>query len=322
MTSQPGTRSDSARRIEAFIDALAGRHRRLTRLAAATRAALGLALLWIAALVVWYAAARLSAWTSVLVVAAALAGSIAWAAVAWRRQPRPASRVGLARLAEDHLGGLEDRLVTAVDVVERDTSSPIAALLLDDTARRVSDDDVDLVIPAARVRGAAWRASAAVAALLALAFLGREPVGQATRAVGLWAFPARLMLDVTPGDARIRPDTPFVVHATTSEHARGLIPELTVRMQDAARTARMKPDAEGRFSFSLGFEESAAQIRGVRIVRHEAPPHETTADAARDGRRRRARRHARHNEAREKAGSPRAPEYTPGSRNSPMPFSA
>ncbi len=275
MTSQPGTRSDSARRIEAFIDALAGRHRRLTRLAAATRAALGLALLWIAALVVWYAAARLSAWTSVLVVAAALAGSIAWAAVAWRRQSRPASRVGLARLAEDHLGGLEDRLVTAVDVVERDTSSPIAALLLDDTARRVSDDDVDLVIPAARVRGAAWRASAAVAALLALAFLGREPVGQATRAVGLWAFPARLMLDVTPGDARIRPDTPFVVHATTSEHARGLIPELTVRMQDAARTARMKPDAEGRFSF--GFESlSRSFAYDVAVAGHRSRQFQVT----------------------------------------------
>ena len=249
------TNSESARHIDAFIDALAARHLRLARLTLLTRTALVAALIWGAALSVWFLVARESTVAQTLLVAAALAASLAAAVLAWRQQGPPPTRTRLARLAEDRLSGLDDRLATAVDVMERQSArveEPLTQLLLDDTARRVTQDDVELVVSSATLRGAAYRAAVAVAVLVAIAVVAREPVGRAGRAVRLWAFPARLALEVTPGDARVRPGAAFAVRVTTSETARGLVPEITVRMHDATRTARMKAQPDGAFGF--GFE--------------------------------------------------------------------
>lgn len=253
--NHPSTSSDGARHIGAFIDAVALRHWRVAQLTSATRAALMVAVIWVAALGVWFLAARESTATQTLLVAVALTASAVAMVLAWRHQgPRP-TRAALARLAEDRLVGLDDRLVTAVDVLDRRSHAADGALtqlLLDDAARRVGLDEVELVVPQSAVRGAAYRAVAAVAVLLLIAFVAREPVGRASRAVRLWAFPERLALEVTPGHARVRPGVAFAVRATTAEAARGLGPEITVRMQDAARTARMKGQADGSFTF--GFE--------------------------------------------------------------------
>ncbi len=220
-----------------------------------TRAALVVALIWVAAVGAWFLVARESTSAQTLLVAAALSASVAAAVLAWRRQgPRP-TRARLARLAEDRLSGLDDRLATAVDVLERNSQAadgPIAQLLLDDTARRVSQDDLEVVVPSAALRGATYRAAAAIGALAVLAFVAREPVGRAGRAVRLWAFPERLALEVSPGDARVKPGAAFTVRATTSEVARGLVPDIIVRMQDATRTAQMKAQPDGTFAF--GFE--------------------------------------------------------------------
>ena len=253
--THPSTNSESARHIAAFVDALAGRHRRLARLTLATRAALVVAVVWVAALGVWFFVARESTSAQTLLVGAALAASVAAVILAWRQQGAPPSRSRLARLAEDRLFGLDDRLVTAVDVLDRPSpvvDGPLTQLLLDDTARRVSQDDLEIVLPSAALRGATYRAMGAMALLAVLAFVARDPVGRAGRAVRLWAFPDRLALAVTPGDARVAPGVAFQVRATTAEAARGLVPEITVRMQDAARTARMKAQADGAFEF--GFE--------------------------------------------------------------------
>ncbi len=249
------TTSDGARRIDAFIDALALRHRRLARLTLLARAALVVALIWVAAFGAWFLVARESTAAQTMLVVAALAASVAAAVLAWRQQGRPPTRARLARLAEDRLSGLDDRLATAVDVLERQpqvADGPLTQLLLDDTARRVTEDDLELVVPSAALRGATYRAAAAVGVLAILAFVAREPVGRAGRAVRLWAFPERLALEVSPGDARVRPGVAFTVRATTSEVARGLVPDITVRMQDASRTARMKAQPDGTFAF--GFE--------------------------------------------------------------------
>jgi hypothetical protein len=247
--------SDGARHIDAFIDALAARHQRLARLTLLARTALVVAVIWGAALSVWFLVARESTVAQTLLVAAALAASLAAAVLAWHQQGQPPTRTRLARLAEDRLFGLDDRLATAVDVLERQSArvdEPLTQLLLDDTARRVTQDDVELVVSSATLRGAAYRAAAAVAVLVAIAVVAREPVGRAGRAVRLWAFPARLALEVIPGDARVGPGAAFTVRATTSETARGLVPEITVRMHDATRTARMKAQPDGAFAF--GFE--------------------------------------------------------------------
>jgi hypothetical protein len=249
------TTSDGARHIDAFIDALAQRHRRLARLTLLTRAALVVALIWVAAFGAWFLVARESTAAQTMLVAAALAASVAAAVLVGRQQGPAPTRARLARLAEDRLSGLDDRLATAVDVLERQpqvTDGPLTQLLLDDTARRVTEGDLELVVPSTALRGATYRAAAAISVLAVLAFVAREPVGRAGRAVRLWAFPERLALEVSPGDARVRPGVAFTVRATTSEVARGLVPDITVRMQDATRTARMKAQPDGTFAF--GFE--------------------------------------------------------------------
>ncbi len=262
--------STGARQIQDFLGELSGRWQRHARLRLTARAALGLAVIWAAMLVVWWLAARETTAAQILLVLTAAAASLAFLVITWRRRPEAPSPVRLARLAEDHLPGLGDRLATAADVLGRTgagEASPIAPLLIADTARRLEPGDADLVISPERVRGARWRAVAACTLLLVLFWGSREPVGQTTRAVRLWAFPARLALEVTPGDARVAPGAPFVVRATTSDAARGLVPELTVRMQDAVRTARMKGERDNGYSF--GFE-SVPRSFGyqVRVAGH------------------------------------------------------
>ena len=185
--------SDGARHLDAFIDALAGRHRRLARLALLTRSALVVAIIWVAALGVWFLAARDSTRGPDTAgcrgpggvhrrrrdgLASAGPAADATAAGAPGRGPpagprRPAGDVGRHARA-------------AVAAAE----GPLAQLLLDDTARRVSDDDVELVVLglAGARRDLPGRGRRRV--LLALiAFVAREPVGRAGRRCGCGRFP-------------------------------------------------------------------------------------------------------------------------------------
>jgi hypothetical protein len=242
-----------ARQIRGFIDRLGERRGRVLAFGLIARAAVAAALVWVAVLVAWMLIGRESSAAQTLLTLAGVTASVAVIVLAWRQRPRPAAPAALARLAEDHLPGLEDRLVTAVDVLERRerSSSPLMSMLLADTARRVDDNDVDLVIPQAAVRSAAWRALAAVVALGVVGWLAREPVEHVTRTARLWLFPDRLALEVTPGDARVPPGRRFVVRATTSEAARGLVPEIVVRMEDATRATRMRTEPDGAFTFGV-----------------------------------------------------------------------
>jgi hypothetical protein len=244
---------NGARQIRAFIDRLGERRVRVLVFALIAKTALAAALVWAAVLAAWLVVGRESPAAQTLLTVTGAAATLVVIALAWRRRPRPARPAALARLAEDHLPGLEDRLATAVDVLERrePSTSPLMAMLLADTARRVDDTDVDLVIPQADVRAAAWRALAAVIALGIVGWLAREPVQHVTRTAKLWLFPDRLALEVTPGDARVPPGRRFVVRATTSEAARGLVPEIVVRMEDATRSTRMRAETEGGFSFGV-----------------------------------------------------------------------
>lgn len=242
-----------ARQIRAFIDRLGERRVRVLVFALIAKAALAAALVWAAMLAAWLLIGRESPAAPTLLSVTGAAATLAVIALAWRRRPRPARPAALARLAEDHLPGLEDRLVTAVDVLERRerSASPLMAMLLADTARRVDGTDVDLVIPPADVRAAAWRALAGVIALGIVGWLAREPVQHVTRTAKLWLFPDRLALEVTPGDARVPPGRRFSVRATTSEAARGLVPEIVVRMEDATRSTRMRAEADGGYVFGV-----------------------------------------------------------------------
>lgn len=244
---------NGARHIRTFIDRLAERRRHIAALGLVTRLAISVAVVWLAVLAAWLLVGREStAAQTLLTTAGALATALA-CLLAWRRRPVPVGRASLARLAEDRVPGLDDRLVTAVDVLERPKApgTPLVAMLLADTARRIDETDLELIIPSDAVRRARWRAVAAFVALAIVGWFAREPVGHVGRAARVWLFPGQLALEVTPGDARVPPGRPFVVRATTSDAARGLVPEITVRMEDASRAARMKAESDSAFTFGV-----------------------------------------------------------------------
>jgi hypothetical protein len=244
---------DGAQQIRTFIDRLAERRRRIQTLGFVARLALVLSVVWMTVLAAWLLVDRESTAAQTLLTTAGAMATVAAVVLAWRRRPAPADRASLARLAEDRVPGLDDRLATAVDVLDRETvpSTPLVSMLLADTARRVGEEDLELVIPAGSVRAARWRAGLALGLLAVVAWFAREPVGHVGRAARVWLFPDRLALEVTPGDARVPPGRAFIVRATTSEAARGLVPEITVRMEDASRAARMQAGSDGAFTFGV-----------------------------------------------------------------------
>ncbi|HEX7086702.1 MAG TPA: hypothetical protein VF198_10085 [Vicinamibacterales bacterium] len=244
--------TDATRHIRDVLDEVRRRWRRLVQLRFVLRAALGLAAVWALALVAWLVAGRESASVQVLLLATAAAASAGFLVLAWRARPRQPDARAFARLIEDHVPGLDDRLATAVDVLDDPQAGSLADLLLADTARRVDRADVDLVIPPATLGRTALQAAAALALLAVVGVAARGPAGAAARATLLWIAPERLAVTVTPGDARVPPDTALTIQAETGATARGLVPELVVRMDDAARSTPMQ--AVGADRFAVTFE--------------------------------------------------------------------
>src|SRR6187200_1100777 len=97
--------------IEAFLDALGQRWRRLASLRLVTRLSLGLAVVWGMAALGWLLVGRGSMLAETVLVVCAVLASAVIGFVALRRWPSMPGRLALARLAEDHVDGLDDRLV-------------------------------------------------------------------------------------------------------------------------------------------------------------------------------------------------------------------
>src|SRR5689334_11444075 len=113
----------------------------------------------------------------------------------------------LARFIEERVPSLDDRLVTAVDLVMsgNQASAPLLAdALLKDASMRAGTVDIDRVLSASAVRSRTLQASVAAVALIAVLFLARASMRQSLDAASLTLFPARVILEVTPGDTRIK----------------------------------------------------------------------------------------------------------------------
>src|SRR5205814_423807 len=97
---------------------------------------------------------------------------------------------------------------------DRAASSPaLIEPLLADAARRVEALDIDTIVAGEQLRRTGFRAAAAILVFLALVVASREPARQAADAASLAIFPARIRLDVRPGNARIKAGSPFHIEA-------------------------------------------------------------------------------------------------------------
>ncbi len=154
---------------------------------------------------------------------------VALAAIGWFLWPlrrRPAAR-RVARFIEERAPDLDDRLVSAVDVLESGRpASGLAEPMLADAARRLDAVDPAAIVPGAALARAAVLAAAATVALLAVLLVGRARVRQAYDAAALTLFPEHVTIEVEPGNARVRVGDPFTISARIAGSRLALVPRV------------------------------------------------------------------------------------------------
>ena len=121
----------------------------------------------------------------------------------------------VARFIEERLPELDERLVSAVGATESPdaAASGLLTSMMADASRAASAIDPLVIVRTDSIRKAAIQAGAAVVLCAGVAFWGRHTVRQAADAVSLALFPSRLILEVTPGDARVQAGSALTVKA-------------------------------------------------------------------------------------------------------------
>lgn len=230
----------------------------LVRAALGASAAIGLALIashWTGRAPL--ALAFVAAAGLVLVVAA-----VAWACLPLRHVPDEAQ---VARFIEERVPALDDRLASAVDVVqpERYAASPaIVEPMLADAARQVNAVDIDTIVSRQSLRRAGLQAAAASGVLLALFFAARGPAAQAVDAASMTLFPSRVTLEVTPGSARIRLGAPFAIQARLVGNRAPIAARVEVAVPDGWRATEMAASA-GAFRLAVSSVMSSFKYRVI-----------------------------------------------------------
>jgi hypothetical protein len=251
---------------ERLIRALIDRVRRRWRTLQAFRAIVGAAL---ASSVVLGTAVAVARWTegaprslAVLAVCALVIAVAAAGRALWPLATVPASRQ-VARFIEERSPSLDDRLVSAVDVSAAATRPRLAELMLADAARLACEIHADEIVPAEALRRAGFQATASVLVLGAVLFWGHGTGRQALDAVWLTAFPERLVLEVTPGNARIKAGTPFAVQARLVGSRAPVIAEVQVADGDRWRRTEMTTEQPGAFRAALAPVTASFRYRVV-----------------------------------------------------------
>src|SRR5947209_1593844 len=186
--------NEHAQQIRELLDRVRRRWRRLVLLHGTARGALAAAGVLALALV-------LSHWTSgrpiVLAVIGLIAVVSAFAAFVWGVWPARTtpSDTRVARFIEERDASLDDRLVSAVDVIASPSASDAASLtgpMLADAARSTSAIDSSAIIPSERLRTAGFQAAAALLLFVLVGVSARDTIGQAIDATALIVFPERI----------------------------------------------------------------------------------------------------------------------------------
>jgi len=175
------------------------------------------------------------------------AGAVVWALLPLRERP---SDLRVARFVEERVPSLDDRLATAVDVVSSakyETMRVLAEPLVTDAARWADAVDVDDVVAAGQMRRSAAQAAAAGAVLLVVLFMAKEPARQSLDAASLVLFPARVTLDVVPGDARVKQGATLSIEARLAGNSAPVATRLEIERGSTWRSSEMAADALGHF---------------------------------------------------------------------------
>ena len=237
---------ESYQRLAALLDRVRRRWRAIAWLNASARGASGAALVLICALLApWVAPPEGLPFVLLWGVAvAAVVAVVVWLIVTRRGTPRD---VQLARFIEERCPQLEDSLATAVAQLDGG-ESPVAAAVARDAARRVDQLDIDAIIGRPALRRAALAATGAVVVLALAAAFSARPMTQAARMAGMYLFPERLGLNVTPGDVKVRAGESLRIAAVVTGGV--IVPVVRVESGAGWRETRMQP-APGGFAHTI-----------------------------------------------------------------------
>jgi hypothetical protein len=279
--------------IRRFLQRVRARCRTVSVLDATMRAALATSAVVAVALAGWSLVTLGSRSPAVL---ASLAGAVLLLvalAVVWGLKPLRGAPTDaqLARLVEERVPALDDRLATALDAVavalKRGGPPPmLLGPLVEDAARRVDAIALDDIVPRERLRRGGVKAGAAAVTLVVLAVMAREPARQSLDAASLALFPERIRLEVSPGDTRLVQGAALTIEARLAGNRAPVGARVEVSEGDRMRTAEMLGSgAEFRLSMSQVVSDFqyrvvagsvASRTYRVTVAR---PPHVVRIDA-------------------------------------------
>src|SRR5258706_3278243 len=251
--------------IRELVDRVRSRWRRLTLFRAAVRAAIAASLVLAVGLFLTY-------WTTRTPVALAplglvaltlVAGAIVWGFWPVRRTP---SEAQVARFLEERDPSLDDRLASAVDLLVggRESEAPgLAAPMVADAARRASVVDPSSVVSRDILRRAGVQAVAAAVLLAAVAFFGRHTARQSFDALSLTLFPSRVALEITPGNARVRPGEPLTIQARLVGNSAPVVARV---LRTDGIGAAASPDAQGWRASEMTAERPGAFTLAIESI--------------------------------------------------------
>lgn len=251
--------------IRDVIGRVRARWRRVTLYQVTVRTALATSAVLLGALV-------LTHWTGRTALPLALTGLVALpltvAAAFWgsRLLGDVPSDLRVARFVEERTESLDGRLVTAVDLLsssQQTASSVLAGPMLADAADRARRIDLDAIVSPDVQRREGRRAAGAVLLLAAILIAGRGLVRQTVDAVMLTFFPAHVVLEVTPGNARVRAGSALVIEATLVGSRAPMTPQVQIAEDGKWRAVSMTAEPSGRFRLSLEPVTTPFQYRVV-----------------------------------------------------------
>lgn len=242
--------------IRHLLDRVRTRWRMLRALQAAIRAGLAAAAVLIVALLLlrgvsqW--AGRLPLLPALVAAAALLlaAAALARALASLRRRPSDAR---VARFIEECVPALDDRLATAVDVMNGPPEGRprLRSVMLADAAAQAAAIDVEAILPAASLRRSGFQAAAVVLLLILVGGIGRAPALEAWDAATLALVPPRVGLEVRPGDARVLAGMPLAIEARLAGTRLPVAAHVEVADGELWRPMAMTRDAAGTFHLAL-----------------------------------------------------------------------
>jgi hypothetical protein len=194
-----------------------------------------------------FALAGLGILTVIFVVA-----SVVWGLLPLREAPSDAR---IARFIEERKHELDERLVSAVGVIaQQGPPAGLAASMVGDAARAASRVDPAEIVASEVLRRAGIQAVAAVLLLATAGFFVRDRARRSYDAVALALFPAHIVLEVTPGDARVQAGANLTVVAKLVGNDAPVVAQLfrseTGNDNDWHAT-EMSKDESGRFTLAL-----------------------------------------------------------------------